>query len=221
MFSRQRGVHALGDDLVVARLHLPGGDGDAGAARSRRLCRAAAEAGADGNPRLRRRELLGEILAGDMQCRRIPGNHQRRALVGEIGWLPQRRLDAVDRRDTLRNGVEPGEPRLPLGGMIALHPRFDRRQHAQRFLAANFIVPARAMVRRAGLPRGLEDVFAAEQKTRALRSADGLAAAVGDDRCPALQMHVGNGQDLGGRIDEDWNVPGASDARHRLERHGA
>ena len=117
-----------------------------------------------------------------------------------------RRLDAVDRRHALGDRVQPGEPRLPLGRVIALHPRLDRRQHAQRFLAPDLVVAARTVMRRAGLPRRLQDVLAAEQQPGALRSADRLAAAVGDDRRAALQVHVRNGQHFGRRIDEDRDV---------------
>src|SRR4029077_19243182 len=110
----------------------------------------------------------------------------------QIAWLPHRRLHAVDRRHALPDVLQPGEPRLPLAGMIPLHPGLDRGQHAQRFFSTHFVIAAGTVMWSAGLPRGLEDVLATEQESRALRSADGLAAAVRDDRGAALQMHVRN-----------------------------
>ena len=163
-------------------------------------------AAADRNPRLRRRQLLGHFVAGDVQRRGVPRDRQRRALVRQIGGLAHGRLHAVDGRDPLRDRVEPGEPGLPFGGVIALHPRLDRRQHAERLLAAHLVVAPRAVMRRAGLPRRQQDVLAAEQQPGALRTADRLAAAVGDDGGAALQVHVGNRQHFGGRIDEDRDV---------------
>ena len=103
--------------------------------------------------------------------------------------------------------------------MIALHPRFDRRQHAERLLPSHFVVASRAVMRRTGLPGGLQDVLPSEQQSRALRTADGLAAAVRDDGGAALQVHVGNRQHFGGRIDEDGDVLRSSDPCHRFE-HG-
>jgi len=103
--------------------------------------------------------------------------------------------------------------------VITLHPRFDRRQHAQRFLASDLVVSPGAVMRGACLPRRLQDVLAAEEKSGALRTADRLAAAVGDDRRAALEVHAGNGQDLGRRVDEDGNVFGLGDLGDRLQRH--
>ena len=72
-------------------------------------------------------------------------------------------------------------------------------------------------MRRADLPGGLEDVLPSEQQSRALRTADGLAAAVGDDGGAALQVHVGNRQHFGRRIDEDGDVLRSGDPCHRFE----
>ena len=91
-------------------------------------------------------------------------------------------LTLVDGGHAPRDVVEPGEPRLPFGFVIALHPRLDRRQHPERFFAADLVVAARTVVRRARLPRRHQNVLAAEQQAGALRPADRFAAAVGDDR---------------------------------------
>ena len=72
-------------------------------------------------------------------------------------------------------------------------------------------------MRRARLPGGLQDVLSSEQQPRALRTANRLAAAVGDDGGAALQVDVGNRQHFGRRIDEDGNVLRPGDACHRLE----
>ena len=113
------------------------------------------------------------------------------------------------------------EPRLPVGVVIALHPRLDGRQHAERFLAADLVVAARTVVRRAGLPRRHQEVLAAEEQAGALRPADRFAAAVGDDRRAFLEVHVRDRQHLGGRIDQDRDVLRLRDPRHVLERQGS
>ena len=210
--SRERGVQPVRDDLVFARLHLPGGDGHAvvsGRRRPRR--RGRRRRPADRDPRLRPGDSSASSSPVMCSFAGVPQIASDGLLFERPVGSRTRRPDAVDRRDPLRDRVQPRQPRLPLAGVIPLHPRFDRCQHAQRFLAADLVVPAGAVMRSAGLPRRLQDVLAAEQKPGALRPADRLAAAVGDDRRAALQVHVGNGQNLGRRIHEDRNVLGLGD----------
>ena len=83
----------------------------------------------------------------------------------------------------------------------------------------DLVVSPGAVMRGAGLPRGLQDVLAAEEQSGALRTADRLAAAVRDDRRAALEVDAGNGQDLGRRVDEDGNVPGLGDPGDGLQCH--
>ena len=56
------------------------------------------------------------------------------------------------------------------------------------------------MMRRAVDPGRLDQIFPAQEETRALRSAYALASAVGDESRAVLQMYVRNGQDLGGSV---------------------
>ena len=79
-------------------------------------------------------------------------------------------------------------PFTPFGRVIALDPCFDGGQHAERLFPSHLVVATGTVMRRAGLPGGLQDVLPSEQQSRALRTADGLAAAVRDDGGAALQV---------------------------------
>ncbi len=92
------------------------------------------------------------------------------------------------------------------GRVVALHPHLDSRQHAHDFLLADFQGAAEGMVRRAVGPRRLEQVSFAKQEARRLRAADALAAAVGNGRGAALEVNVGDGEDLGRRVHDDGHV---------------
>jgi len=80
--AREHFMQTAGDDLVLARLHLPGRDRHAcRPGRKRRASAVAADARAERDPRLRPGELLGQFLAGHVQLRGVPQDLQRRALV--------------------------------------------------------------------------------------------------------------------------------------------
>ncbi len=74
-------------------------------------------------------------------------------------------------------------------------------------------------MRRAVHPGRLNQVLPAEQDAGALRSADELAAAVGDERGAALQVNVRNREDLRRGIDQHRNVVLLRDRRDRLGAH--
>ncbi len=94
------------------------------------------------------------------------------------------------------------DPVPPLGGVIALHPVLDRREHADHLFAPDLHGARVAVVRRAVDPGGLHQILAAEQQPGALRTANELAAAVADERGAALQVNVRNREDLRRRVDE-------------------
>ena len=58
------------------------------------------------------------------------------------------------------------------------------------------------MMRRAVNPRGADEILASQEETRALRAADALASAVGDERGAVFQVDVRHRQDLRRRVDE-------------------
>ena len=62
------------------------------------------------------------------------------------------------------------------------------------------------MMRSAVDPCGLDEILATQEQACGLRSADALAAAVGDEGRAVLQVHVRHGQDLGGGVDEREEV---------------
>src|SRR5208337_3002794 len=79
-------------------------------------------------------------------------------------------------------------------------------QHAHDLLLADFQGAAEGMMRRAVGPRRLEQVLFAKQEARRLRAADALPAAVGNGRGAALEVNVGDSEDLGRRVHDDGHV---------------
>ncbi len=76
------------------------------------------------------------------------------------------------------------------------------------------------MVRRAVDPGRLDEILAAEQQAGALWPADHFAAAVGDERRAALQVHVRqDGQDLRRGVDEDRDIVLFGHGGNGLDRH--
>ncbi len=178
-------VNPFGDDLLIAWLHLAGCDADAGLALG--------IAAAHGNAWFVSGKILRHLLAANVQPGRVPANHKRRGAIGKARRLLDARLHALDFRHPLGNVVQPGQPGLPFPGMIPGHPSFYRRQHTHNFLAANFIIPVRPVVRRTGLPSRHEDFFIPQHQPGALRSANRFATAIGHDIGPPLQVNAGNG----------------------------
>ena len=125
---------------------------------------------------------------------------QDRRFIGELGRFNHIHRQPLDAFQPLAYDIQPAQPAFPFGGMVPGRPGFHGGQHAHHLLASDLIVAARSVVRRRGLPGGRKDGFVSQDQTGALRAADGLATAVGDDRCTALQMHIGNGEYFGGGI---------------------
>src|SRR3954453_23801935 len=116
-----------------------------------------------------------------MEFCRIPTDRQRWTVVGKSGWFAYGCLNALDCGKPFRNRVEVGEPGLPFSFVIALHPSLARREHADRFFAADLVVAAGTVVWRTGLPSRHEKVFPAQQQPGEFRSADALPAAIRHD----------------------------------------
>src|SRR6202050_3751655 len=180
---------AVGHDLIVARLHHPGGY------RNRGLpviglspVPAAALAAAECDPGLRTGQFFGYFLANNMQLSGIPTDYQRRAVIRKPRRLANRRLDAVNGRYAPGDRVQIGKPLLPLGIVVALYPRFHRCEKTQHFLAPDLVIAARSMMGRARLPSRHQDILAPQQESRALRTANRLTSAVSDNCCAALQV---------------------------------
>ena len=102
--------------------------------------------------------------------------------------------------------LEPTVPGTQLLGMIALRPHLDGRDHAHDLFAPDLEAAAEAMMRSAANPRRLRQILAADQETGALRSAQALAAAVGDQIRPLLKVWIGYRQAVGRSVDENRNA---------------
>ena len=141
-------MNPVRNNFVIAGLHHPSGNRDGGCSRIGLAAPPAATgATAESNPRFVSGQILSYFVASDVQLSRVPCDDELGTPVGETGWLTDGSLDAINRGNALRDIVEPGEPRSPFALMIARDPRLDRRQHAQRFFAADLVVTARAVVR--------------------------------------------------------------------------
>ncbi len=94
----------------------------------------------------------------------------------------------------------------PLGFVVSLDPGFDGGEHAHDFFFADFHGAAEGVVGSAVGPGGLEEGFVAEEEASGLRPADALATAVGDGCGATAEVDVGDGENFGGGINEDWDV---------------
>ncbi len=94
---------------------------------------------------------------------------------------------------------------------------FDGRQHADGFFLPDLHRAPGPMMRRAVHPRGANEILAPEQQPRRLRTTQTFAAAVCHQRGAALQMHVGNRENLGGRIDDNRHPFRVRHLRDRFE----
>ena len=74
---------------------------------------------------------------------------------------------------------------------------------------------------RAVHPGRAHEILAPEEQTARLRPAQALAAAVGDERRAVLQVHVRDGEDLGGRIDDNRNSLRLGQRSHDLQAQRA
>jgi hypothetical protein len=105
--------------------------------------------------------------------------------------------------------------------VIALHPALYGREHRDHFFAADLHAAGISVVRRAVNPRGLHEVLPAEQQPRTLRAAQAFASAVGDERRAILEVHVGNGENFRGRVDENRHAAAVRRFRDRARAERA
>src|SRR5262245_26906532 len=90
--------------------------------------------------------------------------------------------------------------------MVALGSHFEGGQHAYHFFCAGLHGAAVSVMRRTADRGGSQQDCPSEDQTRALGSAQSLAAAVADEGRAALQVAVGDGELLGRRIADDRYV---------------
>ena len=145
--------------------------------------------------------------AGDAHLFGVPGHAQLRRVVRRTVGRQHLRAHGGNRAHLFADGAQPTFPLLPFGVVIALGPGFHRGQHPHDLFLADLQRTAESMMRRAVDPGRLQQVFPAEQQSRALRAAQAFAAAIGHHVGAALQIHVGNGETLGGRVHDHRDVP--------------
>ncbi len=116
--------------------------------------------------------------------------------------------DAVHALHAGGDVVEPCFPLGPLRLVIALDPHLHGGEHPHDLFFADFHGASESVVRRTVDPGSLKQTLVAEKKAGGLRSADALAAAVGDGMGAALEVNVGlHGEDFGRGIHQHGDVP--------------
>ena len=191
--SRRRG-RSLRDRLRRASQHIgnptPGEYLIAFPNRGRtRRERGAISGGVRHDARLARYQLVLDLARRDANPLRIPFNDHCRIGAGALGLLHAGR-DAWHARDLIADLLQPGLPLLEIGVEAAAGEDLDRREHADDLLLADFHHAAERVMRRAVHERRPDEVLPAEQQPRALRAAQRLAAAVGDEIGAAREIGV-------------------------------
>ena len=157
--ARQDGVQPIGDDPLLAGRHHVGRDGDAG------LSLAAPREGGDARRAVQ--ELPHHLLAGEAEAR---SRSQRTISEGVLFERPLGCSTEVvtpgTRAHALRDVVEPRDPALQLGLVVALHPHLDGHQHPDGFLLPDLQAAGEAVMGRAVDPGRLDQVLAPEQQAR-------------------------------------------------------
>ena len=141
--------------------------------------RRAVSLGVRHDARLARHQLVVDLARRDANPLRIPFNDHGRIRAGALGLLHAGR-DAWHARDLIADLLQPGLPLLEIGVEVAAGEDIDRREHADDLLLADLHHAAERVMRGAVHERRPDEVLPAEQQTGALRAAQRLAAAVGD-----------------------------------------
>src|SRR3954470_7760223 len=76
--------------------------------------------------------------------------------------------------------------------MIAFCPCFYRGKHTHHFFTAYFVITARTMVRRTGLPCRHQYIFSAKNEPGTLRPANSFATTIYHNIGSILQVYVWN-----------------------------
>src|SRR5262249_35022121 len=132
--------------------------------------------------RFRRPQNVRDLFTRNAQLGRIPIDGKAGAVVIEPARLAYRRSHTVDLGEAIGDGLHPLPPHLVFLVMVPLHPHLDSGQQSENLFFPDLHGAAVPMMRRATNPGGLQQIFAAEDQARTLRSAQALAAAVAYER---------------------------------------